>query len=123
MHTIQFVCLCLKIKISYDYKYYIFSFVPESPRWLLSRDKKREAFAILNKIAETNGNKMVILEDDIKVDKENTSSFLYFIRTMSKSKQLMLRLVVTAFNWYVKLQGFNYKKTSEIRQTEKNEII
>lgn len=28
--------------------------LPESPRWLLSKNKKEEAFEILNKVAKTN---------------------------------------------------------------------
>lgn len=39
------------------------SFVPESPRWLVSNGRTLEAFQIMKKMARVNGNDVAVLED------------------------------------------------------------
>jgi hypothetical protein len=76
------------------------SFISESPRWLLSRGRKKDAVVILQKIAKINKKDFSIIAKDITV-KTDTIQFLEFTKTMLKSKTLMVRLSIIALNWYV----------------------
>ncbi|KAL5006175.1 hypothetical protein ScPMuIL_017333 [Solemya velum] len=88
--------ICLAVPIAAFLPYWFF--LPESPRWLLSKGRHEEAFAIIRKAAETN--KVKLAEDDLECmiqqipRKNKTSIFEIF-----SSRTLVLRAFVIFFNW------------------------
>lgn len=78
---------------------YFDSFISESPRWLLSRGRKKEALAILKKMAIFNGKSLNISVDDMVMKDIHRTSFLDFVKALIKSKKLIGRLLVICFNW------------------------
>lgn len=76
-----------------------FSFITESPRWLIMKGKTKEAIKILEKVAKTNGKITVLCEDGINLKKEQRLSFTMFVRKLLNSKTLMYRLIVMSFTW------------------------
>ena len=86
--------------LHYNFVVVAWSFISESPRWLLSRGRKKDAVVILKKIAKMNRKDFSIIAGDITVKADNIQ-FLEFTKTMLKSKTLMVRLSIIALNWYV----------------------
>ena len=86
--------------LHYNFVVVACSFISESPRWLLSRGRKKDAVVILKKIAEMNRKDFSIIAGDITVKADNIQ-FLEFTKTMLRSKTLMVRLSIIALNWYV----------------------
>lgn len=84
---LQILSACLTVA----YISYIF-LIPESPRWLLVKDRNKEAAEVLEKIARWNG-KTVSTEylQDIKVSKQPEGKFL----DLFKSKQMCLKTVTS----------------------------
>ena len=89
------------IILQYIILLFFISFISESPRWLLSRGRTKEAIEILEKMARFNGKIVHISPDDIIMKDFHRASFKDFITDMVKCKRLMCRLSVVSFNWYV----------------------
>ena len=55
---------------------FVFSFVPESPRWLLVNNKQKEAMKIVRSIARGNGRplpKNIVAHSEVYVSIDNTA--------------------------------------------------
>ncbi|XP_072299571.1 solute carrier family 22 member 2-like [Eucyclogobius newberryi] len=74
-------------------------FIPESPRWLLSQNKKEKAVEITKAIAKENGmtlsKKIESLADD-NADQSSTASFMDLIRTPKMRKHTF----ILSYNWF-----------------------
>ena len=77
--------------------FFISSFIPESPRWLLSNGKTKEARKILIKLAKGNGKKLTneMLELLQSVEEKTTGRIWQLFST----KTLSLRTVIICLNW------------------------
>lgn len=72
--------------------------MPESPRWLMSRGRKRESVNIIRKVAETN---KVTLPDhmmEVKEDGKKTHGNLWHVVT---SPVLLKRTLILCFDWMI----------------------
>jgi len=85
-------------------------FIPESVRWLLTKERKEEAKVVLNCVAQINKVIMPQMEDDdsnsdageeTTTPRQNTG-----ISQMFLNSTLRLRFVVMAFNWVVATLGY-----------------
>ena len=73
-----------------------FRLIPESPRWLLSRNRTREAEKIILKCARVNGVKF----PDHVIDKATTEEGgKHSILKMFTSPRLLIRTLVICLNW------------------------
>ena len=91
----------------------IYSFIPESPRWLLSNGKKKEARKILTKLAERNGKKLSDeVLDLLETDKDASTGKIW---QLFSTKTLTARTAVICFNWYSISIFVIYKITNSTR--------
>lgn len=81
--------------------------MPESPRWLMSKGRRKESVSIIRKVADTN--KVALPESmlDVKDDDKGTHGNLWHVIT---SPVLLKRTLILCFDWCVTLficKGFN----------------
>ena len=75
--------------------------MPESPRWLLSKHKREEAFIILQKVAKTNKKELStqtwnsLLEHQSGEAKKKEESIINLI----KSPKLAIMSLILCLNW------------------------
>jgi OCT family organic cation transporter-like MFS transporter 4/5 len=75
--------------------------LPESPRWLLSKHKREEAFIILQKVAKTNKKELStqtwnsLLEHQSGEAKKKEESIINLI----KSPKLAIMSLILCLNW------------------------
>ncbi|KAK3593126.1 hypothetical protein CHS0354_018254 [Potamilus streckersoni] len=74
-------------------------FIPESPRWLISKGRIQEAEAILHKAAKVN--KVTLPEKIFDKDTLNTKVTEGKLWDLFSSKVLLLRTLIIFFNWMV----------------------
>ncbi|CAF0803311.1 unnamed protein product [Brachionus calyciflorus] len=82
-----------------------FFILPESPRWLLSKDRKEEAYEILKKVAKTNGR---VLKDEtwqgLLIHHEHSISNKQHVETALdavKSPKLVIMSSILFLNWII----------------------
>lgn len=68
--------------------------MPESARWLISRNRVEEAKAILTKAAKVNN---VPLSDHMNLEQEITPKSS--LKTLCKAKTLLCRSLIIFMNW------------------------
>lgn len=74
------------------------SFIPYSPRWLLSKDRREEAFAIVQKLHATPSDpdhvaarqEFYLIEKQFEMDKQYPNRFLEIFRTAPNRKRTMI---------------------------------
>ena len=87
--------------------------MPESPRWLISKDRSGEAFAILVKYhAEGDRNSVLVaaefaqIESTLKLELENSKqSWSDLFRTSGMRKRVLIGSLLGLFTQWVKLMG------------------
>ncbi|XP_070190931.1 organic cation transporter protein-like [Littorina saxatilis] len=72
--------------------------LPESPRWLISRGRDKEAMAVLQKIADSNKTPMPPIGDTKQLLEKDPQISL---RHVFRSRELMKRLLIVALNIFV----------------------
>ncbi|XP_078314378.1 organic cation transporter protein-like isoform X2 [Crassostrea virginica] len=77
--------------------------LPESPRWLLSRGRKKEAIDILKMVAKINNTP---LDDDLSLltlgqKTEDSKPLLQILKDLFHSRKLVIRWIIVALNWFV----------------------
>lgn len=72
-----------------------FSFLPESPRWLIANGRKDEAMKILEHVAKVNGKTLPKAADDIYIEKHTFKDIL----PIMKNRTLVLRWLTIIFMW------------------------
>ena len=75
----------------------IFSFIPESPRWLLSNGRKKEANKILTKLAKRNHKSLAV--DSLNLLEADETPSTGKIWQLFSTKTLSFRTIVICFNW------------------------
>jgi len=73
-----------------------FFIIPESPRWLLSKGRDKEALALLQAVADTNGAKMpdnVLLYEDIDTQEG--------IKDVLKNRKLLMSAPINMLGWFM----------------------
>ncbi len=81
-----------------------FFLLPESPRWLLSKNKQNEAFTILNKVAETNKRELNIDSWNLLLQEEknkNVNQIKENILSVFKSYKLCTICCILFLNWII----------------------
>jgi len=88
-----------------------FWLVPESPRWLMSRNRTQDAYNILKKIAKSNKKVLPELHDTFLLDDSKSSvqksseaneqilGFCDSLKMLFQSKKLLIRTLAITFNW------------------------
>ena len=83
----------------------IIMITPESPRWLLSKNKKKEALKVLSDIAAGNGTemtdkmKMMLDNDEEKTDDDN--KVVEGLTDLFRTRQLAAVTMIQIFSWFV----------------------
>ncbi|XP_022331022.2 organic cation transporter protein-like isoform X2 [Crassostrea virginica] len=77
--------------------------LPESPRWLLSRGRKKEAIDILKMVAKINNTP---LDEDLSLltlerKTEDFKPLLQILKDLFHSRKLVIRWIIIALNWFV----------------------
>ena len=78
-------------------------FIPESPRWLLSKNRKKDAIKVLTDIAEGNGK---TLTDKLKLlldsnEEKADAKVVEGLTDLFKSRQLAMVTLIQIYSWFV----------------------
>jgi len=76
----------------------MYRIMPESPRWLISKGRYKEASKIVEKIAKVN---KVQLPDDVIGEDTVENQRSYSVMKMFTVPKLLLRTLIIYFNWYI----------------------
>ncbi|XP_069133982.1 organic cation transporter protein-like isoform X2 [Argopecten irradians] len=74
--------------------------IPESPRWLISQGKQKEAMSIILKIAKSNDRQDIVTLEQLTTD-EDESVGQHRIWHLLTTRVLLLRSLVIGANWFV----------------------
>ncbi|XP_078086718.1 solute carrier family 22 member 2-like isoform X2 [Mustelus asterias] len=75
-------------------------FMPESPRWLLSRKKKEEAMKILQKMAKKNGQTFSINIETVQIEDCDVELKSPSLTDLVKTPQTRKHTLILMFNWF-----------------------
>ena len=76
---------------------FFYSIIPESPRWLLSNGRRKEALVIVRKLVKRNGKK--ISEDELNTLESETETARGKIWQLFSTKTVAFRTTVICINW------------------------
>ena len=81
---------------------FVYYFMPESPRWLISQGRVEEAKAILQKAAKTNGKDWPAESCNLQLDegKENDDESTPSILDLFRTPNLLKNTLIQYFNWF-----------------------
>ena len=79
--------------------YYRPRVLPESPRWLLSRNRTDQAWVIIKRVAKTNKVNLNEKMKKVTLEEGQDEGIIKIIRNLFTSRQLVIRLFIVGFNW------------------------
>jgi len=78
--------------------------LPESPRWLISKNRKEEAKALIEKMAKTNNKKLDLTDVELMASEDQVEELGF--RDLFANKDITIMTIVMLFNWPIVTLGY-----------------
>lgn len=110
--------------------YFVWRLIPESPRWLIAKDRLDEAHELLMKYAKRN--RVTVESTQLKhaiqefkkeeVRNRNENRRTYGILDMVRTPKLRKRTIICGFNWWVDVHAKTLESADKLRKNATSRI-